>query len=70
MINEWNDDDFSVLSVRTIYDKNGLETKKLLNIRLGWEMIVKMNITVDSASSVSFLKQNMLHELKLIYPNL
>ena len=46
MINAWNeygqsdDDDFSVLSVRTIYDENGLETKKLLNIDLGWEMIV------------------------------
>ena len=41
VINAWNeygqsdDDDFSVLSVRPIYDKNGLETKKLLNIGLG-----------------------------------
>ena len=33
-------------------------------------MIVNMNIPVDSASSVSFLKQNKLHELKLRYPNL
>ena len=38
VINAWNeygqsvDDNFLVLSVRTIYDKNGLETKKLLNL--------------------------------------
>ena len=76
VVNAWNvygqsgDDDFSVLSVRTIYDKNGLETKKLLNLGIGWDMIVNMNITVDSASSVSFLKQNVLHEIKLRYPNL
>ena len=76
MINAWNeygqsdDNDFSVLSVRTIYDKNGLETKKQLNIGLGWEMIANMNIPVDSASLVSFLKQNVLHEIKLRYPNL
>ena len=76
VINAWNecgqsdDNDFSVLSVRTIYDTNGLEIKKRLNIGLGWEMIVNMNIPVDSASPVSFLKQNMLHEFKLRYPNL
>ena len=29
-----NDDDFSVLSVKTIYDKIGLEIKKRLNIGL------------------------------------
>ena len=69
VINAWNecgqsdDDGFSVLSVRTIYDRNGLENKKLLNIGLGWEMIVNMNIPVDSASPVSFLKQNVFHEL-------
>ena len=76
VINAWNeygqidDDDFSVLSVRTIYDKNGLETKKLLNLGIGWDMIVNMNIPVDSASPVSFLIQNVLHEIKLRYPNL
>ena len=76
VINAWNeygqsdDDDFSVLSVRSIYDKNGFETKKLLNIGIGWYMIVDMNIPVDSASPVSFLKQNVLHEIKLRYPNL
>ena len=41
VINAWKEygqsdnDEFSVLSVRIIYDKNGLETKKLLNF--GWE---------------------------------
>ena len=76
VINAWNEygqsdnDDFSVLSVRLIYDKNGLETKKLLNLGIGWDMIVNMNIPVDSASPVSFLKQNVLHEIKLRYPNL
>ena len=64
VINAWNeygqsnDDDFSVLSV-TIYDKNGLETKKLLNLGIGWDMFVNMNIPVDSTSPVSFLKQNV-----------
>ena len=54
--------------MRTIYDKNGLETKKLLNIGIGCDMVVNMNIPVDSASPVSFLKQNVLHEIKLRYP--
>ena len=76
VINGWNeygqsdDDDFSVLSVRTIYDENGLETKKLQNIGLGWEIIVNMNIPIDSASPVRFLKQNTMHQLKLRYTNL
>ena len=67
VINAWNeygqsdDDDFSLLSVATIYDENGLETKKLPNIGLGWETIINMNIP----SPVSFLKQNVLHKLKL-----
>ena len=62
VINAWNeygqsdDDNFSVLSVRTIYDKNGLETKKLLNLCIGWDLIVYMHIPVDSASPVSFFK--------------
>ena len=76
VINAWNkcgqsdDDNFSVLGVGTIYDKNGLETKKKLNLAFGWELIVNMNIPVDSASPVSFLKQNVLHELELRYLNL
>ena len=76
VINAWNecgqsdDDDFSVLSVRTIYDKNGLETKKLLNVGIGWDMIVNMNIPVDSANPVSFLKQTVVHQIKFRYLNL
>ena len=63
-------DDFSVLNIRTIYDTNGLETKKLVNIGSGDDAIVNLNIPVDSASPVSFLKQNVLHELKLRNPQL
>ena len=43
VINAWNEygqsdnDDFSVLSVRTIYDNNDLETKKLLNLGIGYD---------------------------------
>ena len=76
VINAWNengqsdDDDFSVLSVRAIHDNNGLETKKLLNLGIGWDMIVNMNKPVDSASPVSYLKQNVLREIKLRYPKL
>ena len=58
------------LSVRTIYDQNGLETKKLLITGLGWERIIHMNILVDSANPVSFLKQNVWYELKLRYTNI
>ena len=53
VLNAWNDDvheDFLVLSIKTIYEENGLETKKCLNIGLGWAMMVNMNIPVDSAS--------------------
>ena len=63
-------DDYSVLNIRTIYDTNGLETKKLVNIGLGEDAIVNLNILVDSASSVSFLRQNVLDELKLRNPQL
>ena len=76
MINAWTDkgindnDDYSVPNIRTIYDTNGLETKKLVNIGLEDDAIVNLNIPVDSASPVSFLKQNVLHELKLRNPQL
>ena len=76
VINAWTEegisdnDDYSVLNIRTIYDTNGLETKKLVNIGLGDDAIVYLNIPVDSASPVSFLKQNVLHELKLRNPQL
>ena len=70
VINAWTEegtsdnDDYFVLNIRTIYDTNGLETKKLVNIGLGDNSIVNLNIPVDSASPVSFLKHNVLHELK------
>ena len=76
VINAWTEegtsdnDDYSVLNIRTIYDTNGLETKKVVNIGLGDDAIVNLNIPVDSASPVSFLKQNVLHELKLRNPQL
>ena len=61
---------FLVLSVRTIYDENRLETKKLLNIKLGWVFFVKLIIPVNFASPVSFIKQNVFHEHELRYPSL
>ena len=76
VINAWieegisDNDDYSVLNIRTTYDTNGLETKKLVNIGLGDDAIVNLNIPVDSASPVSFLKQNVLHGLKLRNPKL
>ena len=76
MINVWTEegisdnDDYSVLNIRTIYDTNGMETKKLVNVGLGDDAIVNLNILLDSASPVSFLKQNVLHELKLRNPYL
>ena len=76
VINAWTEegisdnDDYSVLNIRTIYDTNGWETKKLVNIGLGDDAIVNLNIPVDSASPVRFLKQNVLHELKLRNPQL
>ena len=76
MINAWTEegisdnDDYSVLNIRTIYDTNGVEIKKLVSIGLGEDAIVNLNIPVDSASPVSFLKQNVLHELKLRNPQL
>ena len=71
VINAWaesgqsENDDYSVLKVTTIFDDDGKEVKKLLNIGLGKENQLILNIQVDSASLVSFLKKNVLHELKL-----
>ena len=76
MIKAWTEegisdnDDYSVLNIRTIYDTNGMEAKKLVNIGLGDDAIINLNIPVDSASPVTFLKQNVLHELKLRNPRL
>ena len=76
VVNAWTEegisenDDYSVLSIRVIYDTNGVETKKLVDVGLGDDAIVNLNVPVDSASPVSFLKQNVLHELKLSNPHL
>ena len=46
VINAWNEssqsevDDYSVMGVRTIYDQNGVKTKKLLKIGYGLEMSI------------------------------
>ena len=48
-----------------IFDNVGKELKKLNNIGLEKENIVQLNIQVDSASTINFLKQNVLHELEL-----
>ena len=61
-------DDYSVLNFTTIFDNDGKELKKLLNIGLEKENQVTLNVQVDSASPVSFLKKNVLHELKLRDP--
>ena len=80
VINAWSEfgqsdsDDYSVLDVTTLHDNQGKELKKLLNIGLGKENQVILIIQVDLASPGSFLKRNVLHELKLrdkylkIYP--
>ena len=74
LIHAWSEsgqsdnDDYSVSNVTTIYDDQGKELKKLFNIGLGNENQVILHIQVDSASPVSFLKQNVLHELKLRDP--
>ena len=76
VINYWTEegtienDDYSVLNIRPIYDTNGLETKKLVKNGLGEDAIVNLIISVDPASPISFLKQNVLHKLKLRYPHL
>ena len=70
VINAWSESGQSettitVLNVTTNFDNDGKELKNLLNIGLGKENQVNLNIKVDSASPVSFLKKNVLHELIL-----
>ena len=71
VINAWSEsgqsenDDYSVINVTTVFDNDGKELKILLNMGLGKENQVILNIQVDSASPVSVLKKNVLHELKL-----
>ena len=61
VINAWSEsgqsdiDDYSELNVTTIYDNEEKELKKLLNIGLGKENLVIVNIQVDSASQNEFL---------------
>ena len=52
-------------ALTTIFDKDWKELKKLLKIGMGKENFVELNIQVDSASPVSFLKWNIDYELKL-----
>ena len=59
-----DNDYYSVLIIRAIYDTNGLETKKLVNIGSGEDAIVNLNIPVDWASPVNFLKQNLFTNWK------
>ena len=71
LINAWpesgqsDNDYYSALNVTTIFDNDGKELKKLLNIGLGKENQVILNIQVDSTSPVSFLKKKVLQEMKL-----
>ena len=72
--NAWSDtvqsknDDYLLLNVTTIFDKVGKELKKLLNNGLGKEKFVQVFIQLYSASPVSFLKKNVLHDFKLRDP--
>ena len=56
-------DNYFVLNITSIFDDDGKELKKLLNIGLGKENRVILNIQVDSANPVSFLKKNVLREI-------
>ena len=65
-----DDEDYSVLNVTTIFDNDEKELKKLLNFGLEKENFVQLKRQVASASPVSFLKRNVLREIKLRYPHL
>ena len=76
IINAWTEEgknennDYSVLNIRIIYNDNSLGTKELVNIELGEDAIVNMNVPVDSASPIGFLKQSVLYELNTRDPQL
>ena len=53
--------DCSVLNNTTMFDNDRKEHRKLLNIGLGEEKPVILNIQVDSATSINLLKRNVLH---------
>ena len=64
-----DNDDHSVLKVKTIYDNEEKKLKNLLNIGLGKENQVTLKIQVNSASPVSFFNELKLRDPYLkIYP--
>ena len=53
------------LGVRTVFNHEGLELKKTLMVSLGNFNPYRTEIQIDSASPVSFMKIDLLHELKI-----
>ena len=53
------------LGVRTVFNHEGLELKKKLKVSLGNFNPYCTEIQIDSASPVSFMKKDLLHELKI-----
>ena len=51
--------------VRTVFNHEGLELKKTLKVALGKFNPYYTEIQIDSASPVSFMKKDLLHELKI-----
>ena len=51
--------------VRTVFNHEGLELKKTLKVSLGNFNPYYTEIQIDSASPVSFMKKDLLHELKI-----
>ena len=51
--------------VRTVFNQEGLELKKTLMVSLGKLNPYSTEIQIDSASPVSFMKKDLLHELKI-----
>ena len=51
--------------VRTVFNHEGLELKKTLMVSLGNLNPYYAEIQIDSASPNSFLKKDLLHELKI-----
>ena len=51
--------------VRTVFNHEGLELKKTLMVSLGNSNPYCTEIQIDSASPVSFMKKDLLHELKI-----
>ena len=50
--------------VRTVFNHEGLKLKKTLKVSLGNFNPYCTEIQIDSASAVSFMKKDLLHELK------